>query len=90
MPECDVLVVGGGVAGLRVALAAHEVGARVAIVSKTHPVRSHTAASPGGLNAALSPGDSAGRCQLIRTGAIVRSRSESLTVCFLRWPGQEL
>lgn len=61
MPEYDVLVVGGGVAGLRAALAAHEAGARVVVVSKTHPVRSHTVASPGGLNAGLSPDDSAAR-----------------------------
>ncbi|HXG20511.1 MAG TPA: FAD-dependent oxidoreductase, partial [Methylomirabilota bacterium] len=59
MPECDVLVVGGGVAGLRAALAAQEAGARVALLSKTHPVRSHSAASPGGFNAALSTEDSA-------------------------------
>ena len=57
MPEYDVLVVGGGVAGSCAALAAQEAGARVAIVSKTHPVRSH-AASLGGFNASLSPQDS--------------------------------
>lgn len=55
MPECDVLVVGGGVAGLRAALAAHKAGVRVALLSKTHPVRSHGSASLGGFNAALSP-----------------------------------
>jgi succinate dehydrogenase/fumarate reductase flavoprotein subunit len=58
MPESEVLVVGGGVAGLRAALAAKEAGARVALLSKTHPLRSHSAASPGGLNAALDPEDS--------------------------------
>lgn len=58
MPECDVLVVGGGVAGLRAAIAAKAAGAQVTLLSKTHPLRSHSAASPGGLNAALDPDDS--------------------------------
>jgi succinate dehydrogenase / fumarate reductase flavoprotein subunit len=58
MPEYDVLVVGGGVAGLRAAHAAKQAGAKVALVSKTHPLRSHSATSPGGLNAALGAEDS--------------------------------
>ncbi|MGM0370881.1 MAG: FAD-binding protein [Halobacteriota archaeon] len=58
MYEHDVLVIGGGGAGLRAAIAAQEAGADVAIVSKLHPVRSHTGAAEGGINAALQAGDS--------------------------------
>jgi hypothetical protein len=54
----DVLVVGGGTAGLRAALAAKQAGARVALLSKTHPLRSHSVTSPGGFNAALDADDS--------------------------------
>ncbi|WP_265111302.1 FAD-binding protein [Halosolutus halophilus] len=57
MYEHDVIVVGAGGAGLRAAIAAHEAGADVAIVSKLHPVRSHTGAAEGGINAALQEGD---------------------------------
>ncbi|OYR46303.1 MULTISPECIES: FAD-binding protein [unclassified Halorubrum] len=58
MHEHDVIVVGAGGAGLRAAIAAQEAGADVAIVSKLHPVRSHTGAAEGGINAALRDADS--------------------------------
>ena len=54
MLEHDVLVVGAGLAGLRAALAAHNSGANVAITTKVHPVRSHSNAAQGGINAALT------------------------------------
>jgi succinate dehydrogenase / fumarate reductase, flavoprotein subunit len=49
----DVVVVGAGLAGMRAAIAAHEAGADVALVTKIHPVRSHSGAAQGGINAAL-------------------------------------
>src|ERR671926_1855254 len=58
MPEHDVLVIGAGLAGQRAALAAAEEGANVGILSKVHPVRSHSNAAQGGINAALNPEDS--------------------------------
>src|SRR5205814_3244082 len=48
---------GAGLAGQRAALAAAEQGATVAIISKVHPVRSHSVAAAGGINAALNPED---------------------------------
>ncbi len=53
----DVLVVGGGIAGLRAALAASSRGAEVAIASRSHPTRSYSVAIQDGLNAALLPED---------------------------------
>ena len=53
MLEHDVLVIGAGLAGMRAALAAHQAGANTGIISKVHPVRSHSNAAQGGINAAL-------------------------------------
>ena len=53
MLEHDVLVIGAGLAGMRAALAAHQSGANVGIISKVYPVRSHSNAAQGGINAAL-------------------------------------
>ncbi len=52
--EFDVVVMGAGLAGMRAALAAHESGVKVAMLSKVHPVRSHSNAAQGGINAALT------------------------------------
>jgi len=57
MPAHDVLIIGAGLAGQRAALAAAEEGASVAIMSKVHPVRSHSVAAAGGINAAISVDD---------------------------------
>jgi succinate dehydrogenase / fumarate reductase, flavoprotein subunit len=57
MPAHDVLIIGAGLAGQRAALAAAQAGASVAILSKVHPVRSHSVAAAGGINAAINPAD---------------------------------
>src|SRR5436853_5964496 len=56
----DVLVVGGGLAGIRAAIAAVETNPRVKVgmVSKVYPMRSHTVSAEGGAAAALRPEDS--------------------------------
>jgi succinate dehydrogenase / fumarate reductase flavoprotein subunit len=57
MPEHDVLIIGAGLAGQRAALAAAREGVSVGIISKVHPVRSHSVAAAGGINAAISVAD---------------------------------
>jgi succinate dehydrogenase / fumarate reductase, flavoprotein subunit len=57
MPSHDVLIIGAGLAGQRAALAAAQAGASVAVMSKVHPVRSHSVAAAGGINAAISVAD---------------------------------
>jgi succinate dehydrogenase / fumarate reductase, flavoprotein subunit len=57
VPAHDVLIIGAGLAGQRAALAAAQEGASVGIMSKVHPVRSHSVAAAGGINAAISMDD---------------------------------
>ena len=58
MRRHEVVVVGAGLAGQRAALAAVEAGRDVAVVTKLHPLRSHSGAAQGGINAALGAEDS--------------------------------
>jgi fumarate reductase flavoprotein subunit len=59
-PLYDVLIVGGGGAGLRAAIAAAEVdpNLKILVVSKVYPMRSHTVSAEGGAAAVLRPEDS--------------------------------
>src|ERR1700674_1058384 len=56
----DILIVGGGVAGLRAAIAIGEENPRlnVGVVSKVYPMRSHTVSAEGGAAAVIKPNDS--------------------------------
>ncbi len=54
----DVIVLGAGLAGMRAALEAARDGSDVAIVTKVHPIRSHSSAAQGGINAAIGETDS--------------------------------
>ncbi|MCH8838922.1 MAG: FAD-binding protein, partial [Candidatus Marinimicrobia bacterium] len=56
----DILIVGGGGAGLRAAIAVAETdpSLNVAVVSKVYPMRSHTVSAEGGAAAVIGPDDS--------------------------------
>ena len=54
---CDVLIIGGGSAGLRAAIEAHDAGANVLIISKVKRGNPHTVLARGGINAALGTMD---------------------------------
>ncbi|MFL6481092.1 MAG: FAD-binding protein [Nitrososphaera sp.] len=53
----DVLIIGGGSAGLRAAIEAHDAGANVLIISKSKRGDPHTTLARGGINAALGTMD---------------------------------
>jgi len=55
--EHDVLIIGGGLAGMRAGVEACKT-ANTAIISKVHPMRSHSGAAQGGINAAVAKEDS--------------------------------
>ena len=57
---CDVLIVGGGGAGLRAAIAVAETypRLRVSVISKVYPMRSHTVSAEGGAAAVIKAADS--------------------------------
>ncbi|AMY10729.1 Fumarate reductase flavoprotein subunit [Luteitalea pratensis] len=59
-PSHDVVLVGGGGAGLRAAIAIAETNPRldVAVVSKVYPMRSHTVSAEGGAAGVIAPDDS--------------------------------
>lgn len=58
--DCDILIVGGGAAGLRAAIAAAEANPKldIRVLSKVYPMRSHTVSAEGGAAGVIKPGDS--------------------------------
>lgn len=56
--EYDAVIVGSGLAGLAAAKELTEAGLKTAVITKLHPLRSHSGAAQGGINAALGKEDS--------------------------------
>ena len=56
--EYDAVIVGSGLAGLAAAKELTEAGKKTAVITKLHPLRSHSGAAQGGINAALGKEDS--------------------------------
>ncbi len=54
----DAIVVGAGLAGCAAARELQKAGKKVAVITKLHPLRSHSGAAQGGINAAFSDDDS--------------------------------
>ena len=54
MYEHDVLIIGAGLAGLRASIEAARMGVDAAVISKVHPIRSHSNAAQGGINAPMT------------------------------------
>ena len=54
----DAIVVGAGLAGCAAARELQKAGKKVAVITKLHPLRSHSGAAQGGINAAFSDADS--------------------------------
>jgi succinate dehydrogenase / fumarate reductase flavoprotein subunit len=54
----DAIIVGSGLAGCAAARELQKAGKKVAVITKLHPLRSHSGAAQGGINAAFSDADS--------------------------------
>ncbi len=56
--QYDAVIVGAGLAGLAAARELTAAGKKTAVITKLHPLRSHSGAAQGGINAAIGPEDS--------------------------------
>jgi succinate dehydrogenase / fumarate reductase, flavoprotein subunit len=82
MRSHDILIVGAGLAGMRAAIAAPS-DLDVAVISKVHPVRSHSVAAQGGINAAMGEHDSweAHACDTTKGGLYLGDQDAIEAMC---------
>ena len=74
--EYDAVIVGAGLAGLAAAKELTEAGMKTAVITKLHPLRSHSGAAQGGINAALGKDDSTENLEH------VTQKTERVLLCF--------
>ncbi len=95
--SCDVLIIGGGSAGLRAAIEAHDAGAHVLIISKSRKGDPHTVLARGGINAALGTMDPEDNWMIhavdtLREGEFLADGAHTYrrTVFYEDWTGEEI
>ena len=84
--SCDILVIGGGGAGLRAAIEAHDSGADVLIISKSQKGDPHTVLATGGINGALAmmdPNDNwmIHAADTLKEGCFLADYEKVMTLC---------
>jgi len=84
--SCDVLIIGGGGAGLRAAIEAHDSGADVLIISKSQKGDPHTVLATGGINGALATMDPNDNCMIhaadtLKEGCFLADYEKVMTLC---------
>ncbi|MDR2639590.1 MAG: FAD-dependent oxidoreductase [Helicobacteraceae bacterium] len=78
----DAVIVGAGLAGLSAAIEIKKAGLKTCVISKLHPLRSHSGAAQGGINAALKEKDtSAHEFDTIKGGDYLGDQSAIKTLC---------
>ncbi len=80
--KSDVVIVGAGLAGTSAALQCRQAHLKTLVLTKVHPLRSHSGAAQGGLNAALYEADSsAHRSDTIKGSDYLADRDAVEVLC---------
>ena len=81
---CEVLILGGGGAGLTAAIIASKQGFKTYVISKSEILQSHTIAAQGGINAALDPADDwrFHAYDTVKSGDYLADQDSVATMCY--------